>query len=345
MAAEVIPAPVHDGRRLDWFPRFDPASLDYPMAAGPSTPLPIRGRLWQYGPVLDQGNEGACVGFGCVAEAAAEPVPVPRMSAATARAWYRKAQRRDVWPGESYDGTSVLAGCLEGRARGLYSGFRWAKRAEQLAAGVVEDGPAIIGVEWREGSYDTNELGVLRPSGDVVGGHCVCVIGFVPVGYTPDEELEAELEELDLLDGVLAVLKSEDDDGAFIVQNSWGRSFGKGGLCVVPLSVMRDWVSSGGEFAQPQGRRLPATKTAAAPEQDENGREESTTTEHINAGDVTERDRIMEGHPARDLGKGSVTVTEVRRARSGMEPLVRISTRHGAFTLPASAPVTVRRPE
>jgi len=344
MAAEVIPAPVHGGRRLDWFPRFDPASLDYPMAAGPSTPLPTRGRLWTHGPILDQGSEGACVGAGCVAEAAAEPVPVPRMSMATARAWYRRAQRRDVWPGESYDGTSVLAGCLEGRARGLYSGFRWAKRAEQLAAGIVEDGPAIIGVEWREGSYSTDELGVLRPSGNVVGGHCVCVVGYVPADVDTDPVVQ-DLEELDLWDGVRALIDDDGEDGAFIVQNSWGPSFGKGGLCVVPLSVMRDWVRSGGEFAQPQGRRLPATKTATAPDQDENGREESTTTEHINAGDVTERDRIMEGHPARDLGKGSVTVTQVRRARSGMEPLVRVTTRHGAFTLPASSPVTVRRPE
>jgi hypothetical protein len=342
MAGEVIPAPVHDGRRLDWFPRFDPASLSYPMAAGPATELPTRGRLWTHGRVMDQGNEGACVGFGCAAEAIAEPVPVPGISARNARAWYRSAQRRDVWPGEAYDGTSVLAGCLEGRARGYYTGFVWAKRAEQLAAGIVDDGPAIIGVEWREGSYSTDELGVLRPSGDVVGGHCLCVIGFVcldPEG--PDRELWDALEELDLAEAAVAVLDGG-EDGVFIVQNSWGPTFGKNGLCVVPLSVMRDWVRAGGEFAQPQGRQLSGARMLITqPEaQDAGG---STVTLHITAAELIDGDRVLD--PPEELGQESVTVHGVRYTGGWGGRRVIVATRGGSFQLAAGAPVTVRRPQ
>lgn len=375
MTAQVVPAPVHDGRRLDWFPRFDPASLNYPMAAGPASELPGRGRLWTPGPVLDQGAEGACVGFGCAAEAAAQPVPVPRISARVARGWYRNAQRRDQWPGETYDGTSVLAGCLEGRARGLYTGFRWAKRAEQLAAGIVDDGPAVIGVEWREGSYSTDELGVLRPSGSVVGGHCVCVLGFVPRlgrgrktgGWAATLELELEL--LQLLGGVLSVL--EDEPAAFIVQNSWGVGFGKNGLCVVPLSVVQDWARAGWEAAQPVGRRLPKVKGSAMTQpngqqldqledvedpgeqpatdvledaslDDEPEQQPGDATLHITAAEVLEGDRILD--PPDELGQESVTVRGVPRVvQDHRGRRVVVSGRVGTFTLGAGTPVTVRR--
>jgi len=350
---ELIPAPVHDGRRLDWFPRFDPASLDYPIAAGPATPLPARGRLWQPGRILDQGREGACVGFGCAAEAAAEPVSVPRVTNAVARSWYRNAQRRDQWPGEAYDGTSVLAGCLEGRARGLYAGFRWAKRAEQLLAGIAADpeqdgGPALLGVQWTEGSYETDQLGVLRPSGDVVGGHCVCVLGVVvPADLTADDaagvQLRNDLEELELLDGVRAVLEDDGEDAAAIVQNSWGEVFGRNGLCVVPLTVLQGWARAGWEAAQPQGRRLPGRKGVAMSSTEEQPATESTdSTLHITAAEIVDGDRILD--PPEELGQESVTVrgtpqlvTDWRGRR------IVVNSRAGTFTLGATSPVTVRR--
>jgi hypothetical protein len=346
MATDVIPAPVHDGRRLDWFGRFDPASLDYPMAAGPATPMPTRGRLWLHGRILDQGNEGACCGFAAAAEAAAHPVPVPRVTNAYARGWYRKAQYRDVWPGEAYDGTSVLATCLEGRARGLYAGFRWAKRAEQLLAGVVapedeDGGPALLGVEWREGSYATDRLGVLRPSGTVVGGHALALIGaaFPEDLEYPDSELMQQLTELDLEDGVRAVLA--DEEAAAIVQNSWGEVFGKGGLCVVPLSVLRGWFQARGEFGQPVGRRLPpGTRGTTMTEQDEDG-DVGTTTLHITLADVQPRDRILD--PPEELGRESVTVRALPQLVSGRR--ARVATTAGSVTLAAATPVTVRRPQ
>lgn len=362
---EPQPAPVHDGRRLDWFRRLDPRSLSYPVAAGPDTALPTRGRLWPAGRILDQGREGACVGAGCVAEAAAEPVPVPGLSMRNALAWYRSAQRRDQWPGEAYDGTSVLAGCLEGRARQLYAGFLWAKRAEQLAAGIVAPeeeggGPAIIGVEWTEGAYETDTLGVLRPSGAVVGGHCVCVLGFVPAdlsGMSEDDaaELLQQLEDVRLGAAVESVL-ADGEAGAFIVQNSWGLSFGKNGLCVVPLSVMGYWARTGWEAAQPQGRTLPGRKgtaVTAVPEDLEQNLvvepvdesvdpDDGDTTLHILATQVLEGDRILD--PPDELGQESVTVRGTPRlVLDHRGRRVVVNSRVGTFTLNAGAAVTVRR--
>lgn len=240
-----------DGRKLDWRPRFDPRSLAFRAAAGVKD-LPTTGRLWRHGNVLDQGAEGACVGFGCVGDLGAEPVPIPDLNDAYAFGFYNRAQQLDEWPGEAYEGTSVLAGCLTGRERGFWTGFTWAKSAEELAAGIVRTaraggGPAVIGVEWRSDSYDTDDLGVLRATGSVVGGHCLLVIGFIP--KAPTQTMRAQLEGVQLLDGFDSIKTA-----AFVVLNSWGPSFGKHGLALVPVDVMRGWSRAGAEFALPQGR-------------------------------------------------------------------------------------------
>jgi hypothetical protein len=265
-----------------------------------------------------------------------------------ARAWYRSAQRRDIWPGEAYDGTSVLAGCLEGRARGYYEGFTWARRAEQLLAGVAlpEDdggGPAVIGVEWTERSYDTDSLGVLRPGGQIVGGHCVYLPGVVtPADLDSADEdarqLREDLEELRLLDGVAAVLA--DEEAAAIGANSWGLTFGRAGLFVVAISTVRGWFAARGEFAQPQGRRLPERRTAVS-----EGDEQSTggdTTLHIPAAEVQAGDRIVDGLPE-TWPQESATVRGFRHVTGWGGRRVQVTTTAGVVMLGASTQVTVRR--
>jgi hypothetical protein len=335
-----MPVQEHGGRVLDWRPRFDERSLAYRIGAG-VTELPATGRIWKHGPVLDQGREGACVGFGCAGDAAAEPVPAPGITNQYALTLYRRAQRLDQWDGEAYSGTSVLAGCLAGRERGLWSGFRWATSAEELAAGIVRTaskggGPAIIGVEWRAGSYATDALGVLRPSGDVVGGHCLLVLGFVPAGVEQGGRLEGQLMEAGLWDGYLSV-----GGPVFVILNSWGPGFGKQGLALVPVDVVRGWFRAGGEFAIPVERALP--KVAAAElitaEPATAGPDE---TLHVRAWQVRDRDRIVDGVPA-ELGQETVTVRSRRLVAGGNGDLVRVHWAAGVFTLRVSDRVVVRR--
>lgn len=349
------PAPVHAGRRLDWFPQFDEASRAYAVAPGVDQ-LPATGRLWAHGRVLDQGQEGACCGFAAAAEAAAEPVPVPRVTNRYARGWYLNAQRRDEWPGERYDGTSVLGTMKEGKARGLYGRYGWHFTVEQLAHGIVRDededgGPAVIGVPWTEGGYETDELGVMRPAGDVVGGHALCVLGFVP-DSDEDAALWAELERLELEEAVRSVIAEE--PGAFILQNSWGESYGRGGLCVVPHSVVAQWFRERGEFAQPQQRQLPARRKGDTvtevhvPEDDspdeleDEQPERGDVTLHISAVEVQEGDRILD--PPDELEQESVTVRGTpRQVRAWGGRRVVIDSTAGVFQLGAADPVTVRR--
>jgi hypothetical protein len=234
------------GRTFDWRPRFDERSKAFRYGAAT---LPSRSRLCAPGPdVLNQGQEGACVGHACAGEAAASPVRVKGVTNEFAFSLYRRAQRLDDWPGEAYSGTSVLAGCLAGREQGLWAGFRWAMSAEEYAAAIVDLGPGVAGVEWREGSYDTDPNGVLRPSGAVVGGHAICVLGYLTPDHVTDY-MRRRLMQYDLWKGFQSL-----GGPAFCGLNSWGPSFGKRGLFLIPLDVMRGWVKAGGEFALPTGR-------------------------------------------------------------------------------------------
>lgn len=223
-------------RVLDYVPRLDDRNRGHRIRASllDGEVLAARPRFWVPGPVLDQGREGACVGFGCTAEALASPVRwKPSMtweglsttaaSDAAARDVYRRAKEIDEWEGVDYEGTSVRAGMLVGRERGWWTGFRWAFNMAELRA-ALEEGPVVIGVDWTDGMYEAPR-GVLSISGDVVGGHCILV-----TGYSPHMR-------------------------AYRLRNSWGPDWGRNGSAYINAADLNSILfRAGGEAAVPIGR-------------------------------------------------------------------------------------------
>lgn len=360
-------APEHDGRTLDWRPRYDERSRGYAVAPADVDP-PATGVLWKPGRTMDQGAEGACCGFAASAELAAEPVPVPRITNGYALGVYRRAQRaHDEWAGESYSGTSVLAVLKVLRERGYCTGFRWSFTVAQLATGLVagadgaDAGPAIIGVEWRTGSYETDAAGVLRPSGAVVGGHALCVLGYFPAGATFAPDAQLELEQLGLWNGLQSVLVADRERGAFVLLNSWGEGYGRGGLFVVPWSVMEAWCAAGWECAHPVGRKRPRKVGAGmaddvdqdvddAPETEqpataaEDGEDVGTQTLELPARDVLPGDRLFVSDQVQyALDRESVTVAGTQLVRVGTQQQVVVHARAGSFAVGADVLVKVRR--
>jgi hypothetical protein len=329
-----------DGRTFDHRARFDPRSLNFRAAPG-VTAMPTAGRIWQHGPVLDQGAEGACVGFGSSGAVAAEPLSRVGVSNSYARNWYRAAQRLDEWPGEAYEGTSVLAGCLEGRRRKMWSGFRWAKRPAELAAGIVADslGPAIIGVQWSEQLYRVPSSGLLdagvRLDPDL--GHCVLLFGYVPAWADCTPALQEGLRSHGL-DTAAQQLKAP----GFPLLNSWSAAWGNGGRALAPVALVQRWFDARGEFGLPEGRAIMA-RTAQQPEEEpaEEMRAGDETL-HVAAVDVRDGDRILD--PPDELRQESVTVRGTPRQVTGWRGRrVVIDSTAGVFQLGATDPVTVRR--
>ncbi len=161
--------------RLDRVPQFDERSRSFPIRELIDTTVPKR-RYWRLLERLDQGREGACVGFGWAHELNALPFRV-KADNEDARSIYKMAQRVDEWPGEQYEGTSVLAGAKVVQERGHIGEYRWAFGIDDVLATLSHHGPVVIGVNWYRGMYNTGTEGFIVPSGDIMGGHCVALRG------------------------------------------------------------------------------------------------------------------------------------------------------------------------
>jgi len=224
-----------DGKRtFDWVSRHDPRSRNF--AIGDVHPaVELQAKSWRTGPVLDQGEEGACVGFGCALEASSSPVRVRGVDDAWARGLYREARGIDVvehgvdWP----EGASVLAGAKALRARGLIEAFRWSFSVGELRTAIIAEGPAILGVNWYESMYETDYAGLVRVEGDIVGGHCILCYGYNPRARVAGLSGEHEV---------------------FRWQNSWGYSYGINGRGIVLMTDMERLLAENGEACIPAGR-------------------------------------------------------------------------------------------
>lgn len=164
-------------RTLDRLPEFDPRSRLYNVAeVSPPTP---RSYTWACYTNLDQGSEGACVGFAWTHEWAARPRPVSSVIATEsfARGVYHSAQMVDEWDGEDYSGTSVIAGAKAMQDRGIIGEYRWAFNLMDALAGVSRHGPAVLGINWYEHMWETDHSGFIHPTGDYVGGHAILLRG------------------------------------------------------------------------------------------------------------------------------------------------------------------------
>lgn len=222
---------MSEQKTFNWIPTFDERSKDFPLRAVIGERPKRRTKQWRSGPIIDQGREGACVGFGWTAEALSTPVSVdlsrvkadvPRDPTAFAHHIYQRAKVLDIWEGEDYDGTSVLAGAKAMREAGLVKEFRWCFSVEDVIDAVLTKGPVVLGIYWYESMYEAPE-GILSVSGKIVGGHCITAVGFK-----------------------LAKDSATGEDSV-ILQNSWGPDWGINGLAEIRVSALADLMKNSGE--------------------------------------------------------------------------------------------------
>jgi hypothetical protein len=214
-------------RRLDRVPQWDSKNENYnereileAFAVPQAGPRSYGWRLLYW---LDQGDEGACVGFSWTHELGAWPAPVV-VTDEFARGVYHEAQQLDEWPGEAYEGTSVLGGAKAVHGRGYMEEYRWATSMDDLVLAVGYHGPAVIGVNWLDSMFNPRPSGLVDTSGNVAGGHAILIVGV---------SLHPRLQNERLTEPV------------FRLRNSWGRSWGHNGDCYVKVSDMPKLFDSG----------------------------------------------------------------------------------------------------
>lgn len=215
---------VTTDKRLDRIEQFDERSRNFPIRQLSGT-KPLRSYTWRCEEWFDQGREGACVGFALGHEVSARPAEFRGLHYDyLVKNVYHEAQKIDPWSGGSYpganpfyEGTSVLAGVKVLHKKGFFKSYRWAFGIHDLTLGVGYNGPAVIGVPWYSGMFNTDSNGFIHADGYIAGGHAVLV---------------------------RAVNTKK---GYFTIRNSWGKDWGVNGDCYISVSDMEKLLNERGE--------------------------------------------------------------------------------------------------
>ncbi|MEH6824329.1 MAG: C1 family peptidase [Motiliproteus sp.] len=194
--------------------------------------------------VLDQGEEGACTGFGLAAVINLLNSRKRNLQfKASPRMLYEMAKKHDEWPGADYQGSSCR-GAMRGwmnmgvcgedtwhysvndpgeltidraeAARSCTVGAYYRLRPEIIDyhAALNEVGAIYVSANVHSGWYEPkpkkdNELAIIKPSSNIEGGHAFAIIGYNSQG--------------------------------FIVQNSWSPKWGSQGFAIW---MYEDWLQN-----------------------------------------------------------------------------------------------------
>lgn len=149
----------------------DPKDFLHPMSLYLGAPRALpEFTEWQLpDQLLDQGQEPECVGFGFTHWRGNSPVRTA-ITTAMARAYYAEFKKRDNYPGP---GTWLRVALNYFLEIGVIREYVWAQNVDQAREWVLTKGPIVIGIPWTEGMGNPTTDGRIRPTGQVLGGHCV----------------------------------------------------------------------------------------------------------------------------------------------------------------------------
>jgi hypothetical protein len=194
-------------------------------------------------PVLDQGVEGACTGFGLATVAnylLRRRMVRPDTVCVSPRMFYEIAKRYDEWPGEEYDGSSARGAMKGWHKHGVCADEIWIYDAEHpdreltevrsqdalrrplgayfrvnhkdlvaMHAALAEVRVLYATAKVHAGWQEVGEDGEIRYSPDLLGGHAFAIVAFDEIG--------------------------------FWIQNSWGTDWGRGGYARISYD---DWLAN-----------------------------------------------------------------------------------------------------
>lgn len=168
--------------RLGRKQNHDPRSLAY-LAPASTEHRPVRHRL--YGPVLNQGNLGSCVGNAlshALNSKGSHRVPSHLLKEDDAVELYYKATAIDPFPGQMPQedtGTDVNSACHVARDKGLLVSWSHVFGLDHFLGSLQLSG-LLLGITWDQSMFDPDADGFVHPDGNGVGGHEIFVYGDNP---------------------------------------------------------------------------------------------------------------------------------------------------------------------
>ncbi len=216
--------------------------------------------------ILDQGNEGACTGFGLAAvinyllwkveidklgpDDKAAKTHLPTVKSVSPSMLYRMARVYDEWPGEDYEGSSCRGAMKGWHRHGVCADENWPYRTKSGQVRYIKpkDG-------WQDDA-GRRPLGAyyrINKNAIVDMQAAICEVGAIYVSSDVHEGWD-EVTQSNTNAPVIREPKKPEDVGGhafaivgysedgFIIQNSWGPNWGFHGFAVLTYS---DWVRHG----------------------------------------------------------------------------------------------------
>jgi len=195
-------------------------------------------------PILDQGREGACTGFGLatvIHYLLRSRRVVPDRGEVSPWMLYDMARRYDEWPGENYEGASARGAMKGWHKHGVCAKANWPKEDRDSDRYRVRFAEALrrpLGAYLRVNHKDViamhsaiSEVGILYATASVHDGwNDVGRNG--AIDFTPKSSVT----------GGHAFAIVAYDRGGFWIQNSWGRDWGRSGFGHLSYD---DWLAHG----------------------------------------------------------------------------------------------------
>lgn len=208
---------------LGRFVEFDHRSLAHPIKPLLPTVPPPRSYTWSCQRTLDQFADGACTGFAWAHELIAKPGVTKEVTNEDAKKIYHRARELDQWPGEDYEGSSVIAAA---KATVEYypdkiKAFKWAFGLDEVIQTLGYYGPVVLGINWHQGMFEPDSSGYIHATGPIMGGHAI------------------------LARGVYVKLE------AVKLHNSWGPDWGNNGSCMISFKDLKKLLKANGEACVP----------------------------------------------------------------------------------------------
>jgi len=211
--------------------------------------VPIRRALTDYlkvkVPILDQGTEGACTGFGLATVAnylLRKRMVVRDSTPVSARMFYENARRYDEWPGEDYDGSSARGAMKGWHKHGVCSEKAWPYALGPKDPRGMTDARTSEARKRPLGAYfRVNHKDLIAMHSAITEAGILYATSVVHSGWNVVAE-DGLIEQSDALTGGHAfAIVAYDDEGLWI-QNSWGPGWGKGGFGRISYD---DWLVNG----------------------------------------------------------------------------------------------------
>src|SRR5664279_1744953 len=206
-------------RRLDARPdtldfrdrMFEPSLIEVP------TSRPLGQYRAAKVPILDQGQEGACTGFGLATVAnylLHRRRVVPDRVCVSPRMFYEMAKRYDEWPGEDYDGSSARGAMKGWNKHGVCTmacweyddasqkakafAQRWTDAARRplgsyfrvnhtdlvaMHSAIAEAGVLYVTSSVHAGWDRVGRDGIIKQSATITGGHAFAIVAYDQHGF------------------------------------------------------------------------------------------------------------------------------------------------------------------